>query len=646
MKTYRFIIALSAVIAAFSCAKEPGKELPSPDGLVTIRACIPQTRAGAQQGFSWVWAEGDHLTVVNEAGESQVFNIKSGFSSSSAEFVGKAVEGEKFTILFPDADAGAYDWSKQVQDGNGSIAHLRYAATLKDVNDYMTFSFSDDWAATHGGSLSQNGVLKLTIALPDTVTKVTNVAVSAEEALFYGSNADAKVKKLSLDLTNTVPDSKHCVTAWMSTSWNEATVAAGTTLTVAVKTAGVTIEKDVLFTSEGVLKTGKVNTFDIDNTGWAQPSHYASGKGTAEAPWVIKTPAQIEYMKDDLADGAIRYFKLGADIDMTGINWTPLNADSGYNKQIDFDGDGHTISNFSCSADKYAGFFAVLYGNLRNVKFVNAKITATTAGTGILGGYGGTDGKPCTVSHVEVQGSITSSAGSIGGLFGNVREATIECCSADVIIETSNGTCCGGLFGLDPGLVTVRNCWTSGSVISPSSILGGICGDLRTEGSSIYNCYSTSIVESQFYNGGIVGRANKNQKGSVANNTAADPKNHIENCISWNERIKATATDGNEHYSNGTIVGSTALKNYLKNCWRKPDINFIENPKNVELGGYEPIDQADADPDTPLVRATGAYNCAYYGKAAATGKTLSQVAQEIGWDATIWDFSGELPKLK
>ena len=27
-------------------------------------------------------------------------------------------------------------------------------------------------------------------------------------------------------------------------------------------------------------------------------------------------------------------------------------------------------------------------------------------------------------------------------------------------------------------------------------------------------------------------------------------------------------------------------------------------------------------------------------------KTLSQVAQEIGWSAEVWDFSGETPKLK
>jgi hypothetical protein len=47
-----------------------------------------------------------------------------------------------------------------------------------------------------------------------------------------------------------------------------------------------------------------------------------------------------------------------------------------------------------------------------------------------------------------------------------------------------------------------------------------------------------------------------------------------------------------------------------------------------------------------MVKGAGTYAYAYHGKAAATGKTLSQVAQEIGWSAEVWDFSAETPKLK
>ena len=45
-----------------------------------------------------------------------------------------------------------------------------------------------------------------------------------------------------------------------------------------------------------------------------------------------------------------------------------------------------------------------------------------------------------------------------------------------------------------------------------------------------------------------------------------------------------------------------------------------------------------------VVEVEGAnYNFPYHGKAAASGKTLSQVAQELGWSSEVWDFSGDYP---
>ena len=40
------------------------------------------------------------------------------------------------------------------------------------------------------------------------------------------------------------------------------------------------------------------------------------------------------------------------------------------------------------------------------------------------------------------------------------------------------------------------------------------------------------------------------------------------------------------------------------------------------------------------------YNYPYHGKAAASGATLTQVAQSLGWSASIWNFSGEVPTIR
>ena len=47
-----------------------------------------------------------------------------------------------------------------------------------------------------------------------------------------------------------------------------------------------------------------------------------------------------------------------------------------------------------------------------------------------------------------------------------------------------------------------------------------------------------------------------------------------------------------------------------------------------------------------MVIGTGNYAFGYNGKAAAAGKTISQVAQDLGWSSDVWDFSGNAPKLK
>jgi hypothetical protein len=401
--------------------------------------------------------------------------------------------------------------------------------------------------------------------------------------------------------------------------------------------------RDITIAEEKVLKSGFVNTITLDGTGWFDAGRYEGGKGTEAEPWLIANTTQLGYMRDDLKSGEKRWFKLVADIDMAEVTgWEPLNYASPYDKEIDFDGDGHTISNFTCDyGGAYPSFFGVLYGTCHDVTFSKAKIVGTAnSACGIIGGYAGTGDKHAEILRVHVQGTVTFTGNKtgVGGMVGIIGNGNITASSAFCKVSSGKNYV-GGLFGYDGGKTVIRDCWTAGSVIG-SQRVGGICGGLIKDESAIYNSYSASAVTASFAIGGIAGHCNQD-KGD--NMTTRMPKNVFEKCVAWNTFVRSSAfTEGDKsHYSGGAVVGFTATHNFLTDCFRKPGLDFVDYS---DLFGL--YDQENASEETPLVvvEVEGAnYNFPYHGKAAAEGKTLSQVAQELGWSAEVWDFSGDYP---
>lgn len=672
------IISVTLLVAA--CERNSQPEIPAPDELVTIRATFPEGAdlkgAGLQTILSWTWNAGDKLTVIGETTET--FSIKDGFTPKQAEFVGKAVKGNSFTILYPGESANSTDWNGQTQTGDGNIDHLRYEAALNAVDDYTSFAFSADWAEEHGGSLKQTGVVKFDMTLPDEVADVSSVSLSATDAIFYGGNDTAKTDKLTLNVVGAdVTD--HHLTAYMTSSWNEATISAGTDFVVSVKTSGKVYTQTLSKTEDAVLKTGFINTITLtDASKWRDDTpRYTSGTGTETDPWVITTSAQMLLIAEDLSSAATRYFKLGADIDMAGVEWTPLNTADPYDQSIVFDGDGHSISNFSCSASKYPSMFGVLYGEVKNLTFKNASINNTAAtATGVVAGYFGTGNKTAKAVNVHVEGTVNNSGAyaGIGGVFGKAAASAydspaISGCSfkgtlsstgakngvggiigvvQNLIIEkswvdatiTNNANYVGGIVGYESAEIEIRDCWSAGS-ISGSQRIGGIIGGVIKNNTAVRRCYSTASISASACLGGIVAHASLDKWSA----TTSEPGNVVENCIAWNSSIRSTQaqqTEYTEQGSSGAIVGYTSIKNTLKGCIRKPDIDFAE-----KWAGNVPFDQEDASAGSPLVEPqTLTYFYPYHGKAAASGATVSTVAQGLGWSADIWDFSDALPKLK
>ena len=369
--------------------------------------------------------------------------------------------------------------------------------------------------------------------------------------------------------------------------------------------------------------------------------------GTEGNPYSISTADDLKAIGSQLIEGSIVYFRLENDIDMAGVSdWEPINAFEPF-KKFDFDGNGHTISNFTGTTS----LFGAVVGKLYDLTVENANIANASGPVGILGAYGGSNDNPVEVNHVYVSGKITNTAAhGTGGLFGVIIDAAIDACSADVTIVSTKYDS-GGIFGYDntqgPKRSVVSNCWSAGD-ITGNRMVGGIAGNaannLTYSEVVIRNCYSTAKVHAQFKYGGIVGDAAQGQK----TGEGLDLKNHIEKCIAWNESIYSDVADASVHYSAGAIVGFTSIKNYLQDCVRKADLVFSDCPGNAFNVLY---DQENASPESPLkesVQSTGStnYNVPYHGKAAAAGATASQVAKALGWDESVWDLSGNLPFFK
>lgn len=390
-----------------------------------------------------------------------------------------------------------------------------------------------------------------------------------------------------------------------------------------------------------------------------------AGSGTAEDPYNLYTAKDLEGMKDLMVEKKVTYFRLKADIDMASVeDWEPLNWESPYELAIDFDGDGHTISNFFCNYANYPSFFGVLNGRCYDVTFTNAKVVVGDARSGILAGYCGlqdaSKGIRGDCTRVHIQGELdhtTSTKYGAGGFFGFMGTGSLHACSADVIINSKLNNV-GGLFGYCGKEVEVVDCWTSG-VITGNQRVGGIGGGTVGDDDPavpirIANCYSIATVHGAFGIGGIGGYFCK----AKATPKDVDPGNIIENCIAWNEEIKANANIGGSgtftpgdvsHYSCGAIVGYTAVRNTLRGCLRNPAMKYNEAIFFDYSDAFSLYNQEDVSPGSPLdpIAVAGAnHNYPYHGKAAEAGKTLSEVAKGLGWSASVWDFSGELPKLK
>ena len=537
----------------------------------------------------------------------------------------------------------------------------------------------------------------------------------------------------------------------------------GTELTFTIETEDYSgddaIVRTVTAPSAMAFQAGKVNVIDlkIRDKDLPAPARYAGGTGVEGDPWLIATAQQMVYMNEDLVSGETKYFKLIDDIDMTGItNWQAANAvavDGKFDKGIYFDGNGHTISGFTCSANAYPSLFGVLYGTAKDFTVDSPTINAGSNNAGVIAGYIGatykpTEGNPVpypghcsgiTVKNATVTGAATSKSRNTGGFagvvdaegttisdchvtgtttikqtstqnqcstagfIGNVNVAiTITGCTAKADITNEGSYYTGGFIGQIGSAVaaTISSCAYLGGSISAgrnaatNSPVAGFIGRVVSAGAHFTNCYVDGAAISAVNSGrvaGFVGDSNttnvytscyvKNSsiKGSQHSGGFAGvfycsaSKCHVESTtitagnantggfVGYPQNATITncyvaddvTVSGGSYNAAGGFIGLCKDKNTVSACYEAAGVSGTGTGVGAFIGYID-------------VATTSITKCVAWDSALSfigavkdgvsvdtitnnytgTSGTISSQAQTLGWDNSVWDFSGSMPTLK
>ena len=252
-----------------------------------------------------------------------------------------------------------------------------------------------------------------------------------------------------------------------------------------------------------------------------------------------------------------------------------------------FDGNGYTISNFTC----------------------------TSKGTDRIGLFGYVDGKNAHIKDLGLIDPNIDARRDVGSLVGWLREGTILNCYADGGSVAGNSNV-GGLVGLqDYGAIT--NCYATVSVSGDTSA-GGLVG-YNNWWCRISDCYSRGSVSGKEYIGGIVGL----NRGTIAN------------CYVQGGSVLGSNTVGGFVGSNGwphLAIARPYPPADITNCYSTGSVSGNNHAGGlVGRQGYGRVTASFWDIETSgLTISEG-----------GTGKTTAEMQVESTFTDAGWDFVDE-----
>ncbi|MDD5064807.1 MAG: GLUG motif-containing protein [Phycisphaerae bacterium] len=400
---------------------------------------------------------------------------------------------------------------------------------------------------------------------------------------------------------------------------------------------------------------------------------YSGGSGTEEDPYQIATAEDMNQIGLNYQDWD-KHFKLTADINLsayTGTQFSRIGTDDKHAFSGVFDGNRHTISNFTYTAESgdYIGIFGNVSntGKIENVSLVDVNITGHNYVGGLVGINNG------SISNCYSTGTVSGGSNSwiVGGLVGYNQGTIANCHSTGTVSDSSYSDMLGGLVGYNKG--TIDNCNAKGDVSGGynSVCLGGLVG--WNEG-GIRNCNSTATVTSDgdysYYLGGLVGYTyggGIRECSSTGNVTGGDYSYYLGGLIGGNERAvfimycysTGNVRGGYESDYVGGLVGENANDSYVIDCYATGEVagdydvgglvgindnSYIEECYSsgsvsgyMYVGGLLGWNNGGTTTDSFWDIETSGQSWS----AGGTGKTTAEMKLKSTFTAANWSFAGD-----
>lgn len=465
------------------------------------------------------------------------------------------------------------------------IAQEDASRSARPLNDRVTFTVAPYEKATN--QEPRTGSITFTADGVDPVT-VTVEQVAGELYRFRiakVSTNDVPAKGGEIEIT--VESNIEYTVSTSDDSWISQTQAKDNkhVFTIAENTATSPREGTITFVTAG-LGDFKV---EFQQDPYIEKNGIYTATQLVEFATAVNSGASLQQWMDESEEIALM-----ADLDMTGVNWTPIGNVTGSTiangaatlgtgnpfKGV-FNGNGHTIRNLAMSTDaaQIFGLFGVCSGATVKDLTIDQSCTLQVMNEELKAGsvYGFIAGLAIssTFEDITVNGHVLESLlykgstkyfGCLGGVVGHVTSCTIKNCTyggtfdrvRSNIYDNSIGSSVGGIVAFARGSASaptqIENCVNSGYVSGHVHRVGGILAG--TTGNYIMrNCANRGVVHASVSETAAGSWANGLRVGGligINTNTSANNVATVEDCTN----AGTVVCEGDKNTQVGALLGN------------------------------------------------------------------------------------------